>query len=178
MESSVIFLRNGVLVLNGKENNEATEICFEIRIPKKKNKELLLKVPSKIYEVILLWKRRKKKSGLLIFLNIITEQWGLCLQYISRNLRFTASAIWTGKIQQNFMKNLTSEWFKIPLPTILLCQKGHYFRTSPTKNLLFESNPIPPKLIAYLSPSPSPSHYICILPMVLIQHLLSTNQAY
>ena len=48
-ESSVPFLRNGVLLLNGKENKEATAICFEIRIPKKKNKELLRKVPSKIY---------------------------------------------------------------------------------------------------------------------------------
>ena len=47
MESSVIFLWNGVFILNGKENKEATEICFEIRIPKKKNKELLWKVPSK-----------------------------------------------------------------------------------------------------------------------------------
>ena len=50
-ESSVIFLRNDVL--DGKENKEATAICFEIRIPKKKSKELLRKVPSKIYEVIL-----------------------------------------------------------------------------------------------------------------------------
>ena len=47
--SSVIFLRNGVLILNGKENKEAGAICFEIRIPRKKNKELLRKVPSKIY---------------------------------------------------------------------------------------------------------------------------------
>ena len=77
-ESSVIFLRNDVLILNGKENKEATAICFEIRIPKKKNKELLRKVPSKIYEVILLWKKTKKKFGLLIFPNIITEQWGSC----------------------------------------------------------------------------------------------------
>jgi len=75
-ESSVIFLRNDVLILNGKENKEASAICFEIRIPKKKNEELLRKVPSKIYEVILLWKKTKKKFGLLIFLNIITEQWG------------------------------------------------------------------------------------------------------
>ena len=58
-ESSVIFLRNDVLILNGKENKEASAICFEIRIPKKKNKELLRKVPSKIYEVILLWKKTK-----------------------------------------------------------------------------------------------------------------------
>ena len=48
-ESSIIFLRNGVLILNWKENKEAGAICFEIRIPRKKNKELLRKVPSKIY---------------------------------------------------------------------------------------------------------------------------------
>ena len=76
MESSVIFLRNDVLTLNGKENKEASAICFEIRIPKKKNEELLWKVSSKIYEVILSWKTTKKEFGLLIFLNIITEQWG------------------------------------------------------------------------------------------------------
>jgi hypothetical protein len=76
-ESSVMFLPNDVLILNGKENKEATAICFEIRIPKKKNEELLRKVPSKVYEVILLWKKTKQKFGLLIFPNIITEQWGL-----------------------------------------------------------------------------------------------------
>ena len=38
---------------NDKENKEASAICFEIRIPKKKNEELLRKVPSKIHEVIL-----------------------------------------------------------------------------------------------------------------------------
>ena len=57
MESSVIFLRIDVLILVAKENKEATAICFEIRIPKKKNKELLQFVPSKIYEVLLLWKK-------------------------------------------------------------------------------------------------------------------------
>jgi hypothetical protein len=76
-ESSVIILWNDVLILNGKKNKEATATCFEIRILKKKNKELLRKVPSKIYEVILLWKKNKNKIGLLIFPNIITEQWGL-----------------------------------------------------------------------------------------------------
>jgi hypothetical protein len=64
------------LILNGKENNEASAICCEIRIPKKKNEEVLQKVPSKIYEVILLWKKTKKKIGLLIFPNINSEQWG------------------------------------------------------------------------------------------------------
>ena len=44
-EWSVIFLRNDVLILNRKENKEASAICFKIRIPKKKNKELLRKVP-------------------------------------------------------------------------------------------------------------------------------------
>ena len=60
-ESSVIFLWNDVLILNGNENKEASTICFEIRILKKKNKEILWKVPSKIYEVIILWKKTKKK---------------------------------------------------------------------------------------------------------------------
>ena len=51
-ESSVIFLMNDVLILNGKENKEASAICFEIRIPKKKNEELSRKIPSKFFEVI------------------------------------------------------------------------------------------------------------------------------
>ena len=40
MESSVIFLGNDVLIVNGKENKEASAICFEIRIPEKNNEEL------------------------------------------------------------------------------------------------------------------------------------------
>ena len=35
------------MILNGKEDKEATAICFEIRIQKKKNKELLWDVQSK-----------------------------------------------------------------------------------------------------------------------------------
>ena len=46
-ESSVIFLRNGVLILDGKENKEATAIFFEIRIPKKKNKKIITESPIK-----------------------------------------------------------------------------------------------------------------------------------
>ena len=76
MESSIIVLQNDVLILNGKESKEASAICFEIRIPKKKNKELLRKIPSKIYEVILLWKKTKTFFGLSIIPNIITEKWG------------------------------------------------------------------------------------------------------
>jgi hypothetical protein len=66
-ESSVIFLRNDVLILNGKENKEATAICFEIRIPKKKNKELLRKVPSKIYGSNFIMEKNEKK---IWFVNI------------------------------------------------------------------------------------------------------------
>ena len=68
---ATIFLQKDVLILNGKENKEASAICFEIKIPKKKNKELLRKVPSKIYEVILLWKKTKVKFG---FVNISEYQ--------------------------------------------------------------------------------------------------------
>ena len=60
MESSIIFLRNGVLILNGKENKQATAICFEIRIPKKKIKELLRRIPSKIYGSNFIMERTKK----------------------------------------------------------------------------------------------------------------------
>ena len=80
MESSVIFLPNDVLIPNGKENKEASAICFEIRIPKKKNEELLRKV-------IFLWKKTKKKNGLLIFPNIITEQWGFCHKILPPDLK-------------------------------------------------------------------------------------------
>ena len=48
-ESFVIFSRNGVLILRWKENKEAGAICFEIRLPRKMSKELLRRVPSKIY---------------------------------------------------------------------------------------------------------------------------------
>jgi hypothetical protein len=46
-ESSVIFLWNGVLILNGKENKVAGAICFEITISRKKNRELLRKIKIK-----------------------------------------------------------------------------------------------------------------------------------
>ena len=59
-QSSVIFLRNGVLIHNGKENKEATAICFEIKIPNKKNNELLRKVPSKIYGSNLMMEKNQK----------------------------------------------------------------------------------------------------------------------
>ena len=45
-----IIFWNGVLTLNGKENKEAGAICFELRVPRKKNKKIFWKVPSKIYE--------------------------------------------------------------------------------------------------------------------------------
>ena len=75
-ESSIILLWNGVLTLNGKENKEAGAICFEIRIPRKKNKKLLRKVPSKIYGSYFIMEKTKTFFGLSIILNIITEKWG------------------------------------------------------------------------------------------------------
>ena len=54
------FLRDGVLILNWKENKEAVAICFEIRIQRKKNIELLRKVPSKIYGNIFYGKKQKR----------------------------------------------------------------------------------------------------------------------
>ena len=59
-DSSIIFLRNGVLILNGKENKQATAICFEIRILKKKNKELLWRLLSKIYGSNFIMEKNRK----------------------------------------------------------------------------------------------------------------------
>ena len=44
VESSLIFLRNYVPILNWKENNEASAICFEIRITRKNKESLVLTV--------------------------------------------------------------------------------------------------------------------------------------
>ena len=49
------------MILNGKENKEATAICFEIRIPKKKSKELFRKVPSKIYASDFIMEKNRRK---------------------------------------------------------------------------------------------------------------------
>ena len=51
-------------------------ICFEIRIPRKKRKELLRKVPSKIYGSNFIMEKNKNIFGLSIIPNIITEKWG------------------------------------------------------------------------------------------------------
>ena len=40
---------NSDLIFNRKENKETGAICFELRVPRKKNKEIFWKVPSKIY---------------------------------------------------------------------------------------------------------------------------------
>ena len=45
MQSSVIILWNGVLILNWKKNKKPGAICFKIRISREKNKELLRKSP-------------------------------------------------------------------------------------------------------------------------------------
>jgi hypothetical protein len=49
-ESSVIFPWNDVLILNGKEKKEASAICFEIRIPKKKKRNYYGKPHQKFME--------------------------------------------------------------------------------------------------------------------------------
>ena len=76
MESSVIFLRNDVLILNGKENKEPGAICFEFRVPRKKNKKIFWRVPSKIYGSDFIMEKTKTFFGLSIILNIITKKWG------------------------------------------------------------------------------------------------------
>ena len=84
-KSSVIFLRNDVLILNGKENKEAGAICFELRIPRKKNKKLLRKVPSKIYGSNFIMEKKKKNW----FLNISEyhhRAMGLTMAYIRQFL--------------------------------------------------------------------------------------------
>ena len=74
MESFVIFLRNNVLILNGKENKKASEICFEIRIWKKKNEELSQKVPSHLSNfLVFFWKIEKHKKGILKLFDLQLE---------------------------------------------------------------------------------------------------------
>ena len=62
------------MILNGNENKEASAICFELRVPMKKNKEIFWKVPSKIYGSNSIMEKTKTFFGLSIFPNIITEQ--------------------------------------------------------------------------------------------------------
>ena len=75
-ESSVIFLRNDVLIFNGKENKEASAICFEIRIPKKKERGIIAGSPIKNLWSNFTMEKNETKIVFLIFPNIITEQWG------------------------------------------------------------------------------------------------------
>ena len=48
--SSLIFLRNDVLIFNGKENQEAGAICFDFR-------KSFGNSHQKVMQVILLWKK-------------------------------------------------------------------------------------------------------------------------
>ena len=81
------------MILNGKENKEATAIYFEIRVPKKRSKELLRKVPSKIYGSNLIMEKNRKHfwfvdiseyhiraMGLLSIISATTEK--LYLEYL------------------------------------------------------------------------------------------------
>jgi hypothetical protein len=47
------------LILNGKENKEAGAICFDLRVPRKKNKEMFWKFPSKIYGSNFIMEKKK-----------------------------------------------------------------------------------------------------------------------
>merc|ERR1712008_493762 len=100
-ESSAIFLRNGVLILNGKENKEATAICFEIRIPKKKNKELLRKVPSKIHGSNFIMEKTKNKFWFVNISEYHHREMGL-LSLFYNFTRFTLF-IWTLGIKKKFV---------------------------------------------------------------------------
>ena len=72
MDSSIIVLQNDVLILNGKENKEAGAIYFELRVPRKKGKEIFWKVPSKIYGInlkdLFIKNRTKHNSNALLSL--------------------------------------------------------------------------------------------------------------
>ena len=59
VESSVIFLRNSVLILNLKESKEAGAICFEIRIPRKKEQGIITESTIKIYGRYLIMEENK-----------------------------------------------------------------------------------------------------------------------
>ena len=47
------------MILNGKENKEAGAICFDLRVPRKKNKEMFWKFPSKIYGSNFIMEKKK-----------------------------------------------------------------------------------------------------------------------
>ena len=55
------------MILDRKENKETCAICFEIIIPRKKNKELSQQVPSKIYGNNLIMEKTK---NIFWFVNI------------------------------------------------------------------------------------------------------------
>ena len=60
-------ITRNVLILNGKVNKEAGAICFELRVPRKKNKEIFQKVPSKIHGSNLIMEKIK---NIFWFVNI------------------------------------------------------------------------------------------------------------
>ena len=103
--SSVIISQNGVFILNWKENKEAGAICFEIRIPSKKNNELLRKVLSKIYGTYFITEKNKNifwfvnnseyspRNGATVTLwekvDIYNSSWNTKLQNISLKMQRT-----------------------------------------------------------------------------------------
>ena len=61
------FLQNSVLILNERENQEAGPICFELRVPRKKNNEIFWNIPSKIYWINYILEKNK---NIFWFVNI------------------------------------------------------------------------------------------------------------
>ena len=116
-ESSVIFLRNGVLILHWKENKEAGAIYFQ----GKRTRNYYGKSHQKFMEVILLWKETKTFSGLLIIPNIITEKWGYSLFWWEKSIDFllTTYQIVSTSVAKHMVKNRT------PCTILLLWQILH-----------------------------------------------------
>ena len=70
MESSVIFLWNGILILNGKENKETGAICFEIRIPRKRTNiygsDLIMEKNKNVFWFVNISKYHHREMGLMV----------------------------------------------------------------------------------------------------------------
>ena len=63
-----------VLILNGKENKEAGAIFFELRVPRKDNKEIFQKVPSNIHGSNSIMEKSKNIFWFVIIPTIITKK--------------------------------------------------------------------------------------------------------
>ena len=74
------------MILNGKENKEAGAICFELRIPRKKNNEIFWKVPSKICGSNLIMEKNKNIVWVVNIFKHHHQELGLISQRIQTSL--------------------------------------------------------------------------------------------